>query len=177
VDKPTDQEWRPVPGWEQFYEVSDLGNVWSIRKRRPLKPGLSNGYYMVVLCDSGHRVSVKTANLVAQAFIGPRPFGQDIRHLDGNSTNDTRSNLCYGTHRENMLDTVRHGTNHNARKTHCDSDHEFTPANTYMWRGKRQCRMCQRDKMRRLRTSDHARDLHCDDADVRLGAEIQLYLE
>lgn len=36
------------------------------------------------------------------------------------------------------------GENHrNARKTHCDNGHEFTPENTYEWRGQRHCRACR----------------------------------
>lgn len=30
----------------------------------------------------------------------------------------------------------------NATKTHCDYGHEFTPENTYAWRGRRRCRAC-----------------------------------
>jgi hypothetical protein len=42
----------------------------------------------------------------------------------------------------------------NARKTHCDSGHEFTPANTYISpRSERKCRACgrERDAARRPR--------------------------
>jgi len=64
--------------------------------------------------------------------------------------------LVYGTSSENSYDVVRHGRNHNANKTYCDSGHEFTPENTYVQgNGGRGCRECHRkicrDYMRRKR--------------------------
>src|ERR1017187_4114656 len=40
----------------------------------------------------------------------------------------------------------------NRAKTHCDAEHEFTEANTYMWQGQRHCRICRHDaQLRRHR--------------------------
>jgi hypothetical protein len=43
----------------------------------------------------------------------------------------------------------------NARKTHCKHGHEYTEANTYVWRGARICRACneRRRRERRCRKS------------------------
>lgn len=46
--------------------------------------------------------------LVAETFIGPRPTGLQVRHLDGNPGNNRRSNLIYGTAKENARDRERH---------------------------------------------------------------------
>jgi hypothetical protein len=35
------------------------------------------------------------------------------------------------------------------RVTHCKHGHEFTPANTYTWAGRRHCRICRREANRR----------------------------
>lgn len=43
------------------------------------------------------------------AFVGPRPEKAEIRHLDGNPSNNTLENLAYGTARENKNDMIRHG--------------------------------------------------------------------
>ncbi len=34
----------------------------------------------------------------------------------------------------------------NQYKTHCDNGHEFTPGNTYTWKGHRRCKRCNADK-------------------------------
>lgn len=85
--------------------------------------------------------------LVASAFIGPRPDGQEVRHLDGDRLNPNVANLAYGTRSQNRIDCVQHGTDHNASKTHCANGHEFTEANTYVYKGRgkteRQCRTCR----------------------------------
>lgn len=43
-------------------------------------------------------------------------------------------------------------------KTHCKNGHEFTPANTYLWRGWRYCRSCKREAKVRWRSKQHISD-------------------
>lgn len=47
--------------------------------------------------------------LVALTFLGPRPKGQEVRHLDGDPLNNAVTNLAYGTRSENILDVMRIG--------------------------------------------------------------------
>lgn len=44
----------------------------------------------------------------------------------------------------------------NADKTHCVNGHEFTPENTYLWRGKRKCIECRNEGARRFRARHRA---------------------
>lgn len=147
------EQWRPVEGYEGRYEVSDLGRVrsWVRWLREPdatlprlLTPGLNAaGYPLVVLYKDGPS-SRTVHSLVALAFLGARPEGMEVRHLNGDSTDARAINLAYGTSSENNQDIVRHGRNRQASKTHCDKGHEFTPANTYTSPGQRRrnCRAC-----------------------------------
>lgn len=147
--------WLPVVGWESFYEVSSLGRVRSLPRPkghagRPggaiLKPGVqTNGYLIVTLARPGKRLTRTVHRLVLETFVGPRPKGEETRHLDGNKLNNRLSNLTYGDHKSNMEDVARHGTHRNTRKTHCDSGHKFTPENTYTPPGTtwRDCIECQ----------------------------------
>lgn len=48
--------------------------------------------------------------LVLLAFSGPRPEGQQCRHLNGDPGDNRPSNLCWGTCAENAADRIRHGT-------------------------------------------------------------------
>ena len=150
-----EEEWRWVPGYEGIYKVSSRGRVRSFHPRsagKLLKPGHSTyGYARVGLCVNGQMTQFNIYWLVAAAFIGPHPVGMEIRHLDGDRTNDALYNLAYGTIRENQLDAVRHGTNWESAKTHCSERHEYTPENTYWYtwnkgdgRRRRQCRTCNK---------------------------------
>lgn len=47
--------------------------------------------------------------LVAETFIGPRPEGQQVRHLDGVRWNNNAWNLEYGTAVQNASDRNYHG--------------------------------------------------------------------
>jgi phage FluMu protein Com len=78
--------------------------------------------------------------LVARAFLGPRPDGMEIRHLDGDYQNCTASNLLYGTKSENALDAVQHGTHRETRKVRCPAcGGEYAKSSL----GKRVCPACQ----------------------------------
>lgn len=156
--------WLPVVGYEGLYEVSDWGRVRSVDRtivdsigRSRFWPGkvLSfkphpGGRPVVGLTRGGRSKTALVHTLVAAAFIGPRPKGSEVRHWpDPDPTNNRPSNLQYGTKSENMLDSVEHGTHAHASQTHCKHGHEFTPDNTYMRAGSRNCRQCRRNRQRK----------------------------
>ncbi|AAK94350.1 HNH endonuclease [Myxococcus phage Mx8] len=64
---------------------------------------------MGIIVASGRARPVGVHQLVADAFHGPCPTGQQVRHLDGNPTNNVPANLAYGTALDNAADRVRHG--------------------------------------------------------------------
>lgn len=112
-------EWRQITGFEGLYDVSSHGEIRSIarvteRNGRPMK---IPGGLMKASANKGYRVtSIRKENktlrcfvhqAVAEAFIGPRPEGQDTRHLDGNSLNNFVTNLAYGTRSQNVADAIR----------------------------------------------------------------------
>lgn len=155
------ERWLPTPGYEHLYEVSDLGRVRSLLHRtrqgcrggKVLKPwAKAAGYVAVTLFSDGIRRKFYVHQLVALAFIGPCPPGQEVRHGRGGPADNRLVNLCYGTRSENMLDAVDHGTHRWAGVTHCIHNHEYTPGNTYIipTTGSRQCRMCHADAMARF---------------------------
>lgn len=136
------EEWRLIPG-VPGYQVSSYGSVYSNKTQRELRTsGLR--YPQVTLHRDGERITRTVHSLVAEAFIGPRPAGREVRHLDGNERNPRLDNLAYGTPSENAQDRLRHGTDQNGRKTHCKHGHPFNEANTYVPkdRNARVCRIC-----------------------------------
>jgi hypothetical protein len=104
--------WKPIPGHEGQYEVSNLGRVRSLRHQsqhriKLLKPWLdSHGYQRVTLCGKKSLVS----RLVLATFRGLEQSRQVCRHLDGCKTNNRLDNLAWGTHLENRADALAHGT-------------------------------------------------------------------
>lgn len=68
------------------------------------------GYRQVNLQVGGKQTQRRVCVLVAAAFIGPRPHGQETMHINGDATDDRAANLRYGTPKENAADRERHGT-------------------------------------------------------------------
>jgi hypothetical protein len=108
-----DEVWRPVPGWEQFYRVSNLGRVYSLHQTgRMVGCGLNDaGYYTVELRDHGVSGHALVHRLVLTAFVGPPPDDYHGCHCNGVSTDNRISNLRWDTALSNIADKVLHGTN------------------------------------------------------------------
>ena len=60
---------------------------------------------------------MKVHTLVLEAFVGKKPEGQECRHLNGNPADNRLVNICWGSHRQNVADSMRLGTNARG-KTH-----------------------------------------------------------
>lgn len=159
------EQWRPVVGYVGLYEISSLGRVLSLPKwrspgRNILRPAPNGvGYPSVVLYRDRVPRQVAIHVLVTAAFIGPRPAGADVRHLDGNRRNSVLTNLAYGSRAVNMLDAVQHGTHHWASKTACPQGHPYDEANTRRIPSHptyRYCRACQRSRRSVRRSADAA---------------------
>lgn len=95
------EEWRAIG---DAYEVSRLGRV----RRTPsnpyysrggmLRPAIgSNGYRKTRIIIDGALLDRHVHDLVAEAFIGPKPTGMCVNHIDGNKLNNDASNLEYVT--------------------------------------------------------------------------------
>jgi hypothetical protein len=110
--------WKPIPGWEGRYEVSDRGKVRSCSRVRTtpsggiarLKPkvlattigGRAENYRRVMLMNPKKHAYVH--HLIALAFLGPRPPGCLILHRNDNGFDNRIDNIRYGCRDENELD-------------------------------------------------------------------------
>lgn len=102
--------WKPVVGYEDFYEVSSLGRVKSLRQNKVMSPSLSCGRPGVMLIAPDKRRRYLVARLVCRAFHG-EPFpGAQAAHNDGSRDNNCADNLRWATVAENMADKRLHGT-------------------------------------------------------------------
>ena len=97
-------ERKPIKGWEGLYEITNDGQVYSIKRNTYLKPRLSmDGYRRVCLCDNNKRREYRIARLVAEAFIENTENKSQVNHKDYNRQNDCMDNLEWVTNYENAL--------------------------------------------------------------------------
>ena len=166
-DQPTPEQWRPVVGYEGFYEVSDHGRVRSLDRMvtrqatgvRLFRRGMmlrgtpnGSGHLKVDLRRDGERSSRFVHRLVLEAFVGPCPDGSQCCHWNDVPDDNRLSNLRWDTPSQNLYDCVRNGKHSMARKVRCIRGHEFTPENTYRYvDGRRGCRECK--KIRKARAA------------------------
>lgn len=122
------ENWRPIVGYEDQYQVSDQGRVRSLARHRIgahgsrtrvseriLKPG-GNRYPMVLLCKDGNRRGFSIHRLVAEAFIPAVGDRQEVNHRDGNPTNNVASNLEWVNRSENVAHSYRTVGRHGWKK-------------------------------------------------------------
>lgn len=111
-----DEEWKPVPGYEGYYSVSNQGRVYSERSGIVLKPKHSKGYLRVGLSVDGFVRNTPIHRLVALAFI-PNPDNKPtVNHINENKEDNRVENLEWATTREQNI----HGTRIERAMAHTD---------------------------------------------------------
>jgi len=96
--------WKNVIGYEDRYQVSNLGNVKSLKKNLIMKPQIQEGYKTVSFFYKGKQKNQKIHKLVAMAFLSHIPCGFRIvvDHIDHNPLNNKIDNLQLITNRLNL---------------------------------------------------------------------------
>jgi len=103
-------EWRDVDGWP--YSVNSDGFIMSNKTGKVLEGYVNkhSPYLQVCLCGGGCQATFNVHNIVAQAFLGQRPPGTVINHINGDKLDNRAENLEYVTFLQNC-DPVR-GSKH-----------------------------------------------------------------
>ena len=109
--------WKDIKDYENYYEISDNGDIRNKNTGKILKPGLrgvktknSEGYKFVVLCRNpqDHK-KYNVHRLVAEHFV-PNPNNHPVvMHKDNNTLNCNADNLEWGTVKENTVNAHRDG--------------------------------------------------------------------
>ena len=105
-----EEKWAAILGG--LYEISNLGRARSVTRTtkdgrvyrgRVLKLAPDSSKYLM-FCSSrdGARKSYRVHPFVASKFLGRRPRGYIIDHVDGNKKRSTADNLEYVTHAESQ---------------------------------------------------------------------------
>ena len=115
--------WKPVPGYEGYYEISNLGRVKSVERyiiskardgghpqhipEKIKSTALTNtGYPAVSLSKNSKVVQIPIHQILMKAFI-PQPVGTtEIDHINTIKTDNRFQNLRWVTHKENMNNSI-----------------------------------------------------------------------
>lgn len=86
------------------YFADEYGNIYSIKKKISLRN--KDNRLNFTIRYFGKRVTIAVHKYVAYLKYGDEIFknGIEVRHLNGNSLDNSFENISIGTHSENMLD-------------------------------------------------------------------------
>lgn len=102
-------EWRKIKNF-QNYEISDSGDVRSLKTGKVMRPFESNsGYLSVRLFDESRHHTRYIHRLVAENFLDNDQIDFEINHIDGNKHNNSSSNLEWCSHSRNMRHAIEAG--------------------------------------------------------------------
>lgn len=129
--------WKDIKGYENLFQVSNLGNVRSLDKTITTKDGKivtykgrqfkneytdRDGYHKVGLTHCGKYKTVHVHRLVAIAFLGePNDKTLVVNHIDSNPGNNRIENLEWVTQQQNCL----HSFNFGKRKENSGENHRW----------------------------------------------------
>lgn len=112
------EEWKDVIGYENYFKISNLGNIYSKRTSKLIKQeNAKSGYKQFTTRFNGRNskaVSFRVHMLVAEAFLPPPNKEQiewaystkykkvQVNHKDGDKQNNSIDNLEWATAKENI---------------------------------------------------------------------------
>ena len=94
--------------WKKCFEDYEISNFGNCRKNgKIIKGSIQNrGYRYFQLNRKNKRKNMLFHHLVAEQFIGERPEGLVIDHIDRNKLNNNVSNLRYVSYQENIQNSI-----------------------------------------------------------------------
>ncbi len=122
--------WRPIPNTNEWYEVSDCGQVRSVDRQISISPTkywpngrtlnmkgkllkLTQGKHYLYTSLGASSGKVYVHDIVTRTFLGPKPDGYDVDHKNKNKLDNRLTNLQYLPIKENR---GRIGEKHNLTK-------------------------------------------------------------
>ena len=102
------REFRKIPSLKFMYEVSEDGRIFrNVKSKKQNKIIVdyhhsTAGYCFTFICREGKVKRIPIARVVAECWLGEKPEGYEIDHIDRNSLNNHYTNLRYVTKSEQM---------------------------------------------------------------------------
>ena len=99
--------WKPLPGFEQQYELSNMGRIWNLTSGMFIKNQIDQYGKSRIIIKYGHprkSVAIPVYKAVAIAFV-PNPNGYSlIKHLDKCLFNNHHTNLAWVADEEGLIE-------------------------------------------------------------------------
>jgi hypothetical protein len=98
------EEWKPYPGWEDYYEVSNKSRIRNVQKGNILKPHLHHSnYYGFCFSRNGENKYLRRSRIVALVWISNPDNKKEVNHKNGITTDDSIENLEWIHPSDNIL--------------------------------------------------------------------------
>ena len=107
-----DEIWKPIKGYEELYEISNLGRAKGLihydvqngykEKEHILKPFSQGKYKVICLRKNKRRKNFYIHRLVAETFIENPNNYKVVNHIDYDPSNNNVSNLEWCTQKMNV---------------------------------------------------------------------------
>jgi len=112
------EQWKDVIGFENVYEVSNHGNIRSVKsgQLKKITEDKKTNRPFLNLWKNNKQTVVRVHKLVLEAFVGKCPKNMECCHNDGNSFNNHIDNLRWDTHKSNIHDRIKHGTSNRGER-------------------------------------------------------------
>ena len=128
------ERWKPIPGYEGSYEVSNQGRVRSLQRiiqapgggvrkiparmmcLTPKRVAGDHVYLSATLSRSGKHARLYAHRLVLMAFTGVPKYKAEVRHLDGDTQNNCLGNLRWKIRRPRQKPGKARGERHGQSK-------------------------------------------------------------
>lgn len=115
--------WKPIVGYEQYYEISDLGRVRSLPRKRivfgkeTIRDGRiitpirhhKNGYYNVTVSVNNVKKLLSLHRTIAIAFIENPKKLPEVNHRNGEKSDNKVGNLEWISRIENVRHANKNG--------------------------------------------------------------------
>lgn len=131
-------KYKDALGYEEYFSVSECGEILSKRTNKVLKKHLHpNGYYVFSTRIGGRKgraICLKVHRLVAMAYLENPKSLPMVNHKDGVKTNNHYSNLEWCTAKQNIKHAFDNGLSNNSlinkkRRKLTDSEVSFIRGN------------------------------------------------
>ena len=107
-DNYSNREFRKIKSLQFLYEINCDGTILrNVKSKKHIKIKLDYhhskyGYYMAWVNIKGKVIRVRIHKVVAECWLGEKPEGYEVDHIDRNAHNNHYTNLRYVTHSEQM---------------------------------------------------------------------------